>query len=125
MANEQESKAVAAPVGKERRSSARLPLEMWVEELADDAQVFRRAGNLSRGGLHLDQTIPLAVGSRVSLRFTLPGDSAPITVAGEIVSIQADSVLGMGVKFTNLAQDAQDRIDTYLRRAATPVPLSK
>src|SRR5215471_17646306 len=86
---------------RDRRTSARLPIEMWVEELTDGSQVFRRAGNLSRGGLHLDHTIPIPVGTRVRLRFTLPGDNDPILVTAEIVSIATAHVLGMGVHFVD------------------------
>jgi uncharacterized protein (TIGR02266 family) len=95
---------------------------MWVEELLDGSQVFRRAGNLSRGGMYLDQTIPIPIGTRVRLRFTLPGDNTPIQVNGEIASISATDSLGMGVRFVEIDQDAQTRIDGYLTRAITPVP---
>jgi uncharacterized protein (TIGR02266 family) len=107
---------------QERRSSARLPIEMWVEELLEGSQVFRRAGNLSRGGMYLDQTIPIPLGTRVRLRFTLPGDSVPILVTGEIVSISATDALGMGVKFVGVDTEAQARIDAYLSRVVTPLP---
>ena len=95
---------------------------MWVEELTDGSQVFRRAGNLSRGGLHLDHTIPIPVGTLVRLRFTLPDDKTPIMVTGQIVSIATSSVLGMGVKFVDVEAESQLRIDGYLLRAMTPVP---
>ena len=51
---------------------------MWVEETTDEERYFRRAGNLSRGGLRLEHTIPLPLGTVVNLTFTLPGDEAPI-----------------------------------------------
>jgi uncharacterized protein (TIGR02266 family) len=107
---------------RDRRTSARLPIEMWVEELTDGSQVFRRAGNLSRGGMHLDHTIPIPMGTRVRLRFTLPGDSVPILVTSEIVSIATNNVLGMGVKFIDVEPATQVRIDGYLLRALTPLP---
>ena len=107
---------------RDRRTSARLPIEMWVEELTDGSQVFRRAGNLSRGGMHLDHTIPIPVGTRVKLRFTLPNDDAPILVTSEIVSIATNNVLGMGVKFIDVDPVTQNRIDAYLLRALTPLP---
>jgi len=93
---------------------------MWVEDITDGSQVFRRAGNLSSGGIYLDQTIPIPVGVHVQLRFTLPGDDAAIIVTGEIVSISATESLGMGVKFLGLAGAEQQRIDAYLQRAASP-----
>src|SRR3954470_2682168 len=101
----------------ERRGAPRLPIEMWVEETTGSERYFRRAGNLSRGGLRLEHTIPLPVGTKVNLTFTLPGDKVPIEVTGEIVSPTAPEDLRMGVKFTNLSADAQGRIDAFLARA--------
>ncbi len=106
---------------KDRRSSARLPVEMWVEEITPGGLVFRRAGNLSVGGIYLDQTIPLAVGSVIKLKFTLPGDRDAIVVSGEIVSIMTDQVLGMGVKFTEVNPTDRSRITGFLKRSYTPV----
>jgi uncharacterized protein (TIGR02266 family) len=115
-------RSVAVGKERERRTSARLPVEMWVEELSDGSQVFRRAGNVSRGGMHLDHTIPIPVGTRVRLRFTLPGDNQAIGVIAEIVSIAVNNVLGMGVKFIDVDPLTQNRIDAYLLRALTPLP---
>ena len=125
MRDEQQSQAggvVMAKSDRDRRTSARLPIEMWVEELTEASQVFRRAGNVSRGGMHLDHTIPIPVGTKVRLRFTLPGDNTPIVVTAEIVSIATNNVLGMGVKFLDVEPTTQNRIDAYLLRALTPIP---
>ena len=70
----------------ERRGQPRIPIEMWVEETTGSERYFRRAGNLSRGGLRLEHTIPLPVGTMVNLTFTLPGDKTPVAISGEIVS---------------------------------------
>jgi type IV pilus assembly protein PilZ len=110
----------ATPSGTERRASARMPVEMWVEDLTDGGVVYRRAGNLSRGGLYLDQTIPLPIGSKVKLRFSLPDESSPIAVTAQIVSINSRERLGMGVKFLDLDRGVQDRIGSYIERLTTP-----
>lgn len=102
----------------ERRNEVRIPLEMWVEEATQNERYFRRASDLSRGGLRLNYTIPLPRGTMVNLTFTLPGDSAPITVAGEIVSTATPNELRMGVKFVGLRGDCQARIEAYLSRVA-------
>ena len=104
-------------VAEERRGGPRIPLEMWVEETTGSERYFRRAGNLSRGGLRLEHTIPLPVGTSVNLTFTLPGDKTPIEVTGEMVSAAAPEDLRMGVKFTNLSAEARDKIDAFLARA--------
>lgn len=110
--------------GRERRSSARIPIEMWVEELTDEGVIHRRAGNLSTGGLYLDKTIPIPVGTTVELRFRLPGEGsevAALTVVGVVVSIDPTKELGMGVKFVKVPPAAQARLDGYLHRALTPI----
>ena len=106
------------PNQRERRQTARIPLEMWVEETTDNERYFRRAGNLSRGGLRLDHTIPLPQGTAVNLTFTLPGDSSPVEVSGEIVANSAPDDLRMGVKFVTVEPPARAQIDAYLARVA-------
>ena len=103
-------------VAEERRGGPRIPIEMWVEETTGSERYFRRARNLSRGGLRLEHTIPLPVGTSVNLTFTLPGDQAPIEVTGEIVSSAAPEDLRMGVKFTNLSAEASGKIDAFVAR---------
>ena len=103
----------------DRRQAERIPLEMWVEETTERDRYFRRAGNLSKGGLRLDHTIPLPLGTQVNLTFTLPGDEVPVEVACEIVSNAGPEDLRMGVKFLNLTAEAQARIDAYLARVGT------
>jgi uncharacterized protein (TIGR02266 family) len=105
------------PETGERRGEPRIPIEMWVEEITGSERYYRRANNLSRGGLRLDHTIPLPLGTVVNLTFTLPGDKAPVEVRGEIVSAAAPEELRMGVKFIDLSPDARTRIDAFLAKA--------
>jgi uncharacterized protein (TIGR02266 family) len=100
----------------DRRGGPRIPIEMWVEETTESERYFRRAGNLSRGGLRLDHTIPLPLGTVVNLTFTLPGEAAATQVSGEIVSTAGPEELRMGVKFINVSAEAQSQIDGYLAR---------
>jgi len=103
----------------ERRSSARIPVEMWVEESTERELYFQRGGNISRGGIFLEHTIPHAKGTVVSLQFTLPDDTAPIKVRGEIVNVgEAASELGMGIKFLNLDESDGKRIEEFVLRGS-------
>jgi uncharacterized protein (TIGR02266 family) len=105
------------PETGERRIEPRIPIEMWVEETTGSERYFRRANNLSRGGLRLDHTIPLPIGTIVNLTFTLPGDKTPVEVRGEIVSAAAPEELRMGVKFLDLSPEARSRLDAFLSKA--------
>jgi uncharacterized protein (TIGR02266 family) len=99
-----------------------MPVELWIEDLTDGGVVYRRAGNLSRGGLYLDQTIPLPIGSKVKLRFALPDEGEPVTVTGQIVSINSRERLGMGVKFIDIDRAVQDLIASYTLPDEDPGP---
>jgi uncharacterized protein (TIGR02266 family) len=89
---------------------------MWVEEEADNAVYFQRSANLSSGGLYLENTVPHPVGTKVRLRFTLPGDQAEIVTSAEIVKTE-NNVLGMHLKFLDLPADASTRIERFIAQA--------
>ncbi len=52
----------------ERRTDARVGVEIWVEEMADQGLYFHRVTNLSLGGFFIEKKLPLPVGQKVSLR---------------------------------------------------------
>jgi len=102
----------------ERRAQARVPVDMWVEEEADNAVYFQRSANVSSGGLFLEYSVPHPTGTRVRIRFTLPGIQGEVTAHAEIV--KADGGLGMHLKFLDLGPDAAARIEQYIARARMP-----
>ena len=102
---------------QERRESPRIPVEMWVEESTERELYFQRSGNLSAGGIFLENTIPHPKGTVVNLQFTLPGDTVPIKVRGEIVNAAASDELGMGIKFVDVEPDVERRIAEFVQRA--------
>lgn len=104
---------------EERREADRVSVEMWVEESTDRELYFQRGANLSTGGIFLERTIPHKRGTVVSLQFTLPEDTLPIKVKGEIVNVgESVSELGMGVKFVDLTDEDLSRIKTFIEKAS-------
>lgn len=101
----------------DRRHAARAPLDLWVEEEKGNELYFRRTGNLSSGGVYFEQTIPHALGTKVRLRFTLPGDSEVIEAVGEIVNTpNVKDGLGMGLMFIHINPEHQRRLDAFVER---------
>lgn len=101
-------------VVNEKRAYKRIPVMMWVEEVRDKATYFQRSGNLSLGGLYLDGTIPHPRGTKVQLRFSLPGEEDVIEVRGEIVGEPDEEHLGMHVKFEGLSSSLQQRLRAFV-----------
>jgi len=102
----------------ERRQATRAAIDMWMEESKGNELYFRRTGNLSSGGVYFEQSIPHPLGTCVSLKFTLPGESHVIQTKAEIVNTpNAENGLGMGVRFIDLSHDNRRRIETYVQSA--------
>ncbi len=99
-------------------------MQVWVQETTGDAVYYHRTADLSSGGLHLEGTMPHEPGTRVRLRFLLPGDEEPVEVAGEIVPPAAGRELGMGVRFVDPPEPVTRRIDAFVREAIG-VPLER
>jgi uncharacterized protein (TIGR02266 family) len=104
----------------ERRTSQRLPVQLHVIETHEDSTYFQRTANLSSGGLYLEGTMPHPPGTRVRLRFALPGDEAMIEVTAEIMPAGKDAELGMGVRFLDLSPKDRERIDRFIEEAVGP-----
>lgn len=98
---------------EDKRRQKRIPVELWIEVESGGELYFQRASNLSVGGAYFTQTFPLPVGTQVSLKFELPGDSQEIVCQGEIVTAQD---LGMGVQFKALQPQDLRKIETLISR---------
>ncbi|MBI1945940.1 MAG: PilZ domain-containing protein [Deltaproteobacteria bacterium] len=104
---------------RDRRSASRIPLDLWVEEEKGNELYFRRTGNVSLGGIYFEQTIPHALGTRVKLRFSLPGSTDVMEAAGEIVNTpQVKDGLGMGLRFTEVSPTVLRALGKYLEENA-------
>ena len=91
----------------DKRQQQRIPVELWIEAERKGELYFQRASNLSEGGAYFVQTVPLPVGERVKLTFSLPGEAHEIVCEGEIVNAKA---LGMVVSFIGLSEGDRIRI---------------
>ncbi len=101
----------------DKRKQERIPVELWIEAERDGELYFQRASNLSTGGAFFAQTIPLPLGTRVTLKFELPGDEFEVRCHGEIVTAKD---LGMGVSFLDLKDGDRARIQGLIAKAGRP-----
>jgi hypothetical protein len=76
----------------DRRTARRVDVDLWVEQERGKEVCFRHVGDLSVGGVRLDQGLSYPAGTRVRLRLTLPGDPEAVSVDAEIVGVSAGAV---------------------------------
>ncbi len=100
----------------DRRRDIRVPVNIWVEEYQGDDVYFQQAGNLSVGGVFFERTIPHPIGTKVGLRFSIPGSDGVIETTGEVVSVPADEEFGAGIRFLDLDPVEEQIIKEYIEK---------
>lgn len=82
-----------------------------------DAFIHEYVTNISRSGVFVKSKTPLAVGTKVNLRFTvIMDDIETIEGVGEVVRVEEDPP-GMGVVFTELSSYSKELIGKLLTRS--------
>lgn len=112
------------PVQKEIRSEPRISLAFRVRYNTPEGQRFEsRAGGIGGGGLFIESQSPLPVGTKLAMEFSLPeqpGEWLPARGIVAWVCPKADQYTfspGMGVRFTEVAQDIRERILALVKSA--------
>src|SRR3982750_1489099 len=96
----------------EMRTSDRVTINKEFESF--DAFIQEYVTNISRTGVFIKSSTPLAIGTRVNLRFTvIMDDIETIEGVGEVVRVEKDPP-GMGVVFCELNAYSKGLIDKLL-----------
>ncbi len=102
---------------KETRSEPRVNLAFRVRYKTPEGDRYdSRAGGIGGGGLFIESTTPLPVGTKLAMEFSLPEQPTEWIQAKGVVAWvcpKADQYTfspGMGVRFTDIQPEARDRI---------------
>jgi type IV pilus assembly protein PilZ len=102
---------------REARCEPRISLSIRVKyTTAEGTQFESRAGGIGGGGLFIESFAPLAVGTKLTLAFTLPESPDEwLSAKGGIAWVcpKADQYTfspGMGVRFTEIAVETRNRV---------------
>lgn len=111
-----------APVQKAVRSEPRISLAFRVRYNSPEGPRFEsRAGGISGGGLFIESQTPLPVGTRLAMEFSFPEKSEEwLPAKGTVAWVcpKADQYTfspGMGVRFTEIAENVRDRIHELVK----------
>ncbi len=112
---------MALPDELGRREYARFQMEVAIDFQSEHNFYTGLTQNISEGGLFIATNQIKPIGSRVRVRFTLPGSLRAIDVdtevrwVREITALQRfDGAQGIGLRFLNLAPDAAQAIKGFL-----------
>ncbi|MGO9839050.1 MAG: PilZ domain-containing protein [Polyangiaceae bacterium] len=100
----------------DKRAGERVTINKEFESF--DAFIQEYVTNISRTGVFIKSQQPLAIGTRVNLRFTvIMDDIETIEGVGEVVRVDVDPP-GMGVVFRELSTYSKGLIEKLLVRGA-------
>jgi hypothetical protein len=108
--------AAGAASDADRRDSGRVPIQLLVRDAAVGGSFEPYAGNLGIGGAYFEAFHP-PVGSRVELRFLVPGAREEVRVTGEVLRVTREGPrFGAHVKFVEIPLDAELAIARFLQQ---------
>jgi len=97
-----------------RRGSPRVALSVSISYRFEHTIASATCANISKGGMALRTMNPLASGTKMRLRFRLPGSKKEIDA--EALVAWSDQRTGMGLQFLSLDAEAQSELDEYVDR---------
>ncbi len=95
-----------------RRSSPRVVLGIPIQYRFGNTIAAALTLNLSRGGIAIRTTSPLEGGSKIKVRFRMPGSKRDIDAEGRVA--WSDRRVGMGIQFERVDPGHQSIIDNFV-----------
>jgi type IV pilus assembly protein PilZ len=108
----------------ERRSYERLDVEWSVDCETEQTFLYASITNISEMGIFVATQEPLEVGTRLTLRFAVPGQESPFILLGQVAWVNPIRLLsdnpnpGMGIRFVDLSPESRERIIKSVRTIA-------
>ena len=95
-----------------RRGSPRVVLGIPIQYRFGNTIAAALTLNLSRGGIAIRTTSPLEAGSKIRVRFRMPGSKRDIDADGRVA--WSDRRVGMGIQFERVDPGHQSLIDNFV-----------
>lgn len=122
--SDEQSKPSDPPPVSERRSSERIDVVWSVDCTTEQTFLYASITNISEMGIFVATHDPLEVGTRLTLRFAMPGDEAPFILVGQVQWVNPIRMLadnpnpGMGIRFVELTGEHRERLINSVRTIA-------
>lgn len=112
------------PPASNRRSYERIEVEWSVDCATEQTFLYASITNISEMGIFVATHEPLEVGTRMTLRFAMPGEESPYTLHGQVQWVNPIRMLsdnpnpGMGIRFVDLSSENRERLIAQVRTIA-------
>jgi type IV pilus assembly protein PilZ len=105
----------------DRRREQRVVVDLQVDFRADDMFIYSYITDLSTLGIFLRSNAPFPVGTKLTVRFTPPGEQESLELEGEVRWVSPFRVgalearePGMGVQFTDPPEELKEKLKSLV-----------
>ena len=96
------------------RAFPRLELDVYVDYTGSEVLLFHKVQNISLGGICITTPSLEEVGSVVDLVINFPELGASISVKGEVVWVNRDAPMDMGIRYIDMDEERKDTLRKYI-----------
>ena len=96
------------------REFPRFEVNAYVDYTGNEVLLYHRVQNISLGGICIQSNGVEDVGTIVDLVINFPELGASISVKGEVVWVNRDAPMDMGIRYIELDDDHKDTLRRYL-----------
>jgi len=109
--------AAGAAAGADRapgRPTARFEVNAYVDYTGTEVLLYHRVQNISLGGICIQSNGVEDVGTLVDLVVNFPDLQASISVRGEVVWVNRDAPMDMGIRYVDLDNERKETLRKYI-----------
>jgi len=107
---------------KEDREQVRVPVQLLVDYRSDGHYLFDFCRDLGTGGVFIETSSPLPMGSTLDLTFTIPDSKQTLRTTGTVIWAQPpvdgrkNLTPGMGIQFKGFTGEQRSALEEFVRR---------
>lgn len=103
----------------EKRREERIPVELKVGYRTVGSFITDYIINISKGGIFINTSKPLPVGTRIRILFSIPDIPLPFDLIGIVrwinpVGHSSHNLAGMGIEFLDVEANVKKRIEKFI-----------
>src|SRR3954462_15780607 len=100
--------------GGHPRAFPRFEVNAYVDYTGTEVLLYHRVQNISLGGICIQSNGVEDVGTLVDLVVNFPDPQASISVRGEVVWVNRDAPMDMGIRYVDLDNERKDTLRKYI-----------
>jgi len=107
----------------QRRQLPRYEVHAYVDYTGNEVLLYHRIQNISLGGICIQSAGVEDLGTVVDLVINFPDLPASVSLKGEVVWVNREAPMDMGIRYVDIDDDKKDTLRKYLGMVKkTPAP---